>query len=57
MVAFSEYLAMLASALTEQDGLQLAYLLRPTSSHAKDMVKAFSNPTVRSHSFKLLWLY
>ena len=54
MVAFSEYLAMLASALTEQDGLQLAYLLRPTSSHAKDMVKAFSNPTVRPSSFKVL---
>ncbi|EJD01368.1 uncharacterized protein FOMMEDRAFT_135593 [Fomitiporia mediterranea MF3/22] len=50
MVAFSDFLKMLSEALVEQNGLHLAYLLRPTSPHAKDMVKAFRNPTRQSLS-------
>ncbi|KAH8118410.1 hypothetical protein DFH11DRAFT_1839054 [Phellopilus nigrolimitatus] len=44
-ITFSEYLAMLGTALSQQQGPHLAYLLRPTSPHAKDLIKEFRNPT------------
>ena len=55
MVSFSEYLAQLSTALYKQDGLQLAYLLRPTSSHAKDLVKAFRDPSVCEFLWPVVW--
>ena len=37
---------MLADAVGSKQGPHLAYLLRPTSPHAKDLIKEFKNPTV-----------
>jgi len=36
----------LAEAIQSENGPNLAYLLRPTSPHGKDLVKEFRNPTV-----------
>ncbi|TDL29378.1 hypothetical protein BD410DRAFT_779778 [Rickenella mellea] len=44
-ITFSEFLTMIADALSSQQGLNLAYLLRPTSPHGKDLIKEFRNPT------------
>ncbi|KAI5123395.1 hypothetical protein M0805_006103 [Coniferiporia weirii] len=44
-ITFAEYLSMLGTALAQQQGPHLAYLLRPTSPHAKDLIKQFRNPT------------
>ncbi len=46
-VKLADYLLMLAEAIGDRQGPHLAYLLRPTSSHAKDLIKEFRNPTVR----------
>ena len=39
---------MLGEALGNEDGSRLAFLLRPTSPHAKDLIRSFNNPTVRA---------
>ena len=45
---FSTFLTQIASALREEKGPELAYLLKPTSDHGKQLVKEFKNPTVRT---------
>lgn len=45
-IDFSTYITQLNDALAEENGPNLAYLLRPTSPHGKDLVKEFRNPTV-----------
>jgi hypothetical protein len=42
------YITQLADALQAENGPNLAYLLRPTSPHGKDLVKEFRNPTVHA---------
>lgn len=49
-ITFSVYLTHLANALQGENGGELAYLLRPTNPHGKDLVKEFRNPTVRVFS-------
>jgi hypothetical protein len=53
-VDFSTYLIQLSEALQAQDGPVLAFLLRPTSPHGKDLVKEFRNPSVHSPSLARL---
>jgi len=43
---FSTYIVQLNDAIVNENGPNLAYLLRPTSPHGKDLVKEFRNPTV-----------
>lgn len=43
---FSTYIVQLNDAIILENGPNLAYLLRPTSPHGKDLVKEFRNPTV-----------
>jgi COP9 signalosome complex subunit 12 len=43
---FSTYIVQLNDAIILENGPNLAYLLRPTSPHGKDLVKEFKNPTV-----------
>ncbi|EPQ59050.1 hypothetical protein GLOTRDRAFT_34717 [Gloeophyllum trabeum ATCC 11539] len=50
-LTFSEYLVQLTESVTNEDGPTLAYLLRPTSPHGKDLVKEFRNPTRKSLSY------
>ena len=38
-VTFSHYLTLLTDAIMAENGPNLAYLLRPTSPHGKDLVK------------------
>ncbi|KAK0190618.1 hypothetical protein F5146DRAFT_1137436 [Armillaria mellea] len=47
LVDFPTFLTQLNDALVAENGLNLAYLLRPTSPHGKDLVKQFRNPTPR----------
>ncbi|KAF8165689.1 hypothetical protein B0H34DRAFT_690045 [Crassisporium funariophilum] len=42
---FSTYIIQLNDAILLENGPNLAYLLRPTSPHGKDLVKEFRNPT------------
>ena len=44
---FATYIVQLNDAILLENGPNLAYLLRPTSPHGKDLVKEFRNPTVR----------
>ncbi|KAF8345580.1 hypothetical protein F5887DRAFT_168384 [Amanita rubescens] len=44
-IDFSTYITQLNDVLAEENGPSLAYLLRPTSPHGKDLVKEFRNPT------------
>lgn len=46
-VTYSQFLTLIATALRDENGLDLAYLIRPVSSHSKDLIKEFRNPTVR----------
>jgi hypothetical protein len=46
-VTYTQFLTLIATALREENGLDLAYLIRPVSAHGKDLVKEFRNPTVR----------
>ena len=46
-IDFSTYLIHISEAINTENGPNLAYLLRPTSPHGKDLVKEFRNPTVR----------
>lgn len=48
---FSTFIVQLNDAIINDNGPNLAYLLRPTSPHGKDLVKEFRNPTVRGFSF------
>jgi hypothetical protein len=52
-VTYSQFLTLIASALRDENGLDLAYLIRPVSSHSKDLIKEFRNPTVRRGSLQL----
>ncbi|KAJ7584344.1 hypothetical protein C8J56DRAFT_1053796 [Mycena floridula] len=45
---FSTYLTQLNDALVAENGHNLAYLLRPTSPHGKDLCKAFRPPITNS---------
>jgi len=49
-VTYSQFLTLIATALRDENGLDLAYLIRPVSSHSKDLIKEFRNPTVRRFS-------
>ncbi|KAI0268156.1 hypothetical protein BC834DRAFT_868163 [Gloeopeniophorella convolvens] len=49
-VTYSQFLAFIATSLREENGLDLAHLVRPLSTHAKDLVKEFRNPTRQSLS-------
>ncbi|KAH7887316.1 hypothetical protein F5I97DRAFT_1859517 [Phlebopus sp. FC_14] len=44
-VPFSTFIIQLSEAVESEDGQRLAYLLRPTSPHGKDLVKEFKNPS------------
>ncbi|CCM01740.1 uncharacterized protein FIBRA_03806 [Fibroporia radiculosa] len=48
---FSTFLVHIAEALREEKGPELAYLLKPTSDHGKQLVKEFRNPTRQSLAF------
>jgi hypothetical protein len=50
-VTYTQFLTLIATALRDENGLDLAYLIRPVSSHGKDLIKEFRNPTVRSLEF------
>jgi hypothetical protein len=43
---FSTFITQLNDAIVSENGPNLAYLLRPTSPHGKELVKEFRNPTV-----------
>ncbi|PPQ70706.1 hypothetical protein CVT26_014630 [Gymnopilus dilepis] len=45
---FSTFITQLNDAIVAENGPNLAYLLRPTSPHGKDLVKEFRNPTRNS---------
>ena len=45
-VPFTTFLLQLLESVHAEDGQRLAYLLRPTSPHGKDLVKEFRNPSV-----------
>lgn len=49
-VPFTTFLVQLSESVHTEDGLRLAYLLRPTSPHGKDLVKEFKSPSVRGRS-------
>jgi hypothetical protein len=44
---FNGFLAHLDEALSNEDGVKLSYLLRPSSPHGKELLKEIRNPTVR----------
>jgi hypothetical protein len=46
-VTYTQFLTLIATALHDENGLDLAYLIRPVSPHSKDLIKEFRNPTVR----------
>ncbi|KAH9938096.1 uncharacterized protein B0H18DRAFT_866191 [Fomitopsis serialis] len=48
---FAVFLTQIAQALREEKGPELAYLLKPTSDHGKQLVKEFKNPTRQSLSY------
>ncbi|PCH40986.1 hypothetical protein WOLCODRAFT_70573 [Wolfiporia cocos MD-104 SS10] len=48
---FSTFLTQIATALREEKGPELAYLLRPMSEHGKQLVKEFRNPTRQSLAY------
>lgn len=47
-ITFSIYLTQLVNALQNENGSDLALLLRPTSPHGKDLIKELRNPSVRA---------
>jgi len=53
-VTYTQFLTLIATALRDENGLDLAYLIRPVSPHSKDLIKEFRNPTVRRFPFILL---
>ncbi|KIK78296.1 hypothetical protein PAXRUDRAFT_91800, partial [Paxillus rubicundulus Ve08.2h10] len=44
-IPFSTFLVQLSETVQSENGQHLAYLLRPTSPHGKDLVKEFRNPS------------
>ena len=52
-IAFTEFLSMIATALSNKQGANLAYLLRPTSPHGKDLLRQFRDPTVSTDRVQL----
>lgn len=50
-MTFSTFLGQLVEAVHNEDGPNLAYLLRPTSPHGKDLLKETRNPTAQSLSY------
>ena len=51
---FSTYIVQLNDSILLENGPNLAYLLRPTSPHGKDLVKEFRNPTVGDGRFEII---
>ncbi|PPQ67594.1 LOW QUALITY PROTEIN: hypothetical protein CVT25_012088 [Psilocybe cyanescens] len=51
---FPTFLVQLNDAVVNENGPCLAFLLRPTSPHGKDLVKEFRNPTSASPSIVVL---
>jgi hypothetical protein len=45
-VTFTNYLEQISHNLDAHDGPRLAYLLRVTGPHVKDLLREFKNPTV-----------
>lgn len=45
-VTFTNFLEQIAHNLDAHDGPRLAYLLRVTGPHVKDLLREFKNPTV-----------
>jgi COP9 signalosome complex subunit 12 len=45
-MAFQNFRLQLVQAIQSESGPTLAYLLRPTSPHGKEIVKELRNPTV-----------
>ena len=43
---FPTFITHINDALAHENGIGLAYLLRPTSPHGKELVKQYRNPTV-----------
>lgn len=48
-VTFTDYLAQISHNLDAHDGPRLAYLLRVTGPHVKDLLREFKNPTVSTN--------
>ena len=46
-ITYTQFLTLIATALRDENGLDLARLIRPVNLYAKDLVKEFRNPTVR----------
>ncbi|KAN0132594.1 hypothetical protein V8E53_009610 [Lactarius tabidus] len=49
-VTYTQFLTLIATALRDENGLDLAHLIRPINPHGKDLVKEFRNPTRQSLS-------
>lgn len=45
-VTFTNFLEQISYNLDAHDGPRLAYLLRVTGPHVKDLLREFKNPTV-----------
>ena len=45
-VTFTDFLEQISYTLDAYDGPRLAYLLRVTGPHVKDLLREFKNPTV-----------
>ncbi|KAI0053718.1 hypothetical protein FA95DRAFT_1552221 [Auriscalpium vulgare] len=49
-VTYSQFLTHIASTLRDENGIDLAFLVHPTSPHGKDLAREFRNPTRQSLS-------
>ncbi|KAI9447934.1 hypothetical protein H4582DRAFT_2107372 [Lactarius indigo] len=49
-VTYTQFLTLIATALRDENGIDLAHLIRPISPHGKDLIKEFRNPTRQSMS-------
>ncbi|GJE84857.1 COP9 signalosome complex subunit 12 [Phanerochaete sordida] len=50
-LTYTTFTAHLSSALTQKNGLELAYLLSPREEHGKTILKEFRNPTPQSMTY------
>ena len=48
-VTFTNFLEQISQNLDAHDGPRLAYLLRITGPHVKDLLREFRNPTVSTN--------
>ena len=48
-VTFTNFLEQISHSLDAHDGPRLAYLLRVTGPHVKDLLREFKNPTVSTN--------